>query len=189
MKKVNLNLRKNLSTLFFILSIALFVSCSSKDDNTLDVDNNSSQQINDTETHWKNMFDLNNSGNYKGLITYYFQNQTSWNHKSINENKAFKIISLEKSFLKMSDKEKNLLIQNQLNISNNLPNINEFYDLLASTKNFQSQREMHKIGNDFFGKNLSLIEKIQWRKAEDKESKKQELIHSFQNFLKKIKAI
>jgi hypothetical protein len=76
------------------------------------------------------------------------------------------------------------VIQNEL--SQNLPNIKGFYELLLSVEKWHRADEVYVLAADFSKKNQSFIEKLEWKNEERKKSKTQELHYQSALFYKLV---
>jgi hypothetical protein len=74
------------------------------------------------------------------------------------------------------------MIQNEL--SQNIMNIQGFYELLLSVEKWHRADEVYELAADFSKKNQGFIEKLEWSNEERKKSKTQELHYQSALFYK-----
>lgn len=98
------------------------------------------------------------------------------------KNEAF-LLLIKKGLIRSgSDKQKRFYLNEQQQLTLNLPCINQFYSLLLSSHNFIKWDEMHMMAKAFYEKNKIIIETSQWPNEDDKQSSLTNLESGYQDF-------
>lgn len=87
-------------------------------------------------------------------------------------------LAIEKGLIeKGTNEQKSFYLNEQMKLNRNFANIDSFYNLLLSCKNFMSSKEMLDMADAFYKKNKSAIENSDWNgNTEIQQQKKIELL-------------
>lgn len=85
-----------------------------------------------------------------------------------------------------TSEQKKYYINEQISLSNNIPNFDQFYLLLKSSSTFLSKKELIDIGDMFYNKNKEYIEMIEWPDINSKQNKLNDLYNKYDLFIKNI---
>ncbi|OYQ34705.1 hypothetical protein CHU92_11455 [Flavobacterium cyanobacteriorum] len=98
------------------------------------------------------------------------------------KNYAFKIL-MEKGLPEHGTQEEKLFYLNeQLRLDDNFPNINNFYSLLLSSRDFLKDEELTGMADAFYEKNNKSIEKATWPTETQKRNKEKTLRMAHRKF-------
>lgn len=82
--------------------------------------------------------------------------------------------------------QKEFYLNEQIQAKRNFPNIENFFDLLYSCRNFKNKNELIKIADDFVSKNQIEIEKVTFTNTNDKNQKKIQLVNQYKLFKRRL---
>lgn len=93
------------------------------------------------------------------------------------------VLLLKNGLIEDGTKDQKLYyVKEQLQSSANLLNVKDFYLLLNSLKPYVPLKELNHYSNQFYSKNLSLINEINWEKEQDKKIEINKLNESLRLF-------
>lgn len=93
----------------------------------------------------------------------------------------------EKLIKESTEEQKLFFIKEQAGLESNLPQINEFYTLLASSK-LLNREQKETLATDFYEKNQKAIDGIQWRNLEDRNKKITSLVYAKRTFARVLQS-